>query len=350
MNNKKMITVTFSLLLCALTIVGSINFAIDPLFQYHKPWFGLEANINNARYQGAGIAKNFDFENVVLGNSMCANFEINDLNNLFDGQTVKITEKGSYVLDWTYSLEILKRRNIYPKNILLNLDPYFFDISSEETVHEVPLFLYDFNYFNDVEYLFNFTLTKNYTYKTIMNNIDNNIPDYNRMFVWGDENDSGQNIVIENYINKNEKERNQTEGFATYTQQNYELLNEYFKSMPETNFIFFCSPFSILYWRDKSEIDLLERYKCEYEKIFRLLSQHNNVTVYFWTDEEMLNIISNLDNYKDSTHYGFIISKELLKRIDNNIGILPANQSEWQPLLDEYFDYLENFDYDKLFE
>ena len=33
---------------------------------------------------------------------MSANFEICDLERLFGEKTIKITEKGSYVLDWTY--------------------------------------------------------------------------------------------------------------------------------------------------------------------------------------------------------------------------------------------------------
>ena len=37
MNSKKVITATFSLLLSALLIIGTINFLIDPLFQYHNP-------------------------------------------------------------------------------------------------------------------------------------------------------------------------------------------------------------------------------------------------------------------------------------------------------------------------
>ena len=78
--------------------------------------------------------------------------------------------------------------------------------------------------------------------------------------------------------------------------------------------------------------------------------RYDNVTVYFWADEDMLDIISNLDNYKDSTHYGMHINKEILRRIENNIGVMPKEKGKWQPLLDEFFDYLETFDYNTLFE
>ena len=66
MNSKKIIIATFSLLLSALLIMGTINVVIDPLFQYHKPWFGLEPVVTNERYQNAGIAKNFDFEKRIV--------------------------------------------------------------------------------------------------------------------------------------------------------------------------------------------------------------------------------------------------------------------------------------------
>ena len=78
--------------------------------------------------------------------------------------------------------------------------------------------------------------------------------------------------------------------------------------------------------------------------------QFDNVSVYFWTDEQMLRVVSDLDNYVDSFHYAQHINKEMLKRIGNNVGLLPKEEEKWKPLLDGYFDYLENFDYEKLFE
>lgn len=347
MNSKKIIIATFSLLLSALVIMGSINFAIDPLFQYHKPWFGLEPVVTNARYQNAGIAKNFDFKNVVIGNSMTENFVVSEVEEVLGGKTAKFTASGSYVFDWTYLLSILNSREVAPKKILINLDTCFFDASSTESKHEIPTFLYDNNLFNDVEYLFNFTLTRKYTYRTISANLNDTVPDYNTVFMWAQDYDIGKEVVLQGY---KKDETNSIEFNQFYTEGNLALLRKYIEEMPNTQFMFFCSPFSVLYWMDKKELNCLDKYKEEFEKTFEFMSQYDNVTVYFWTDEEMLNIISDLDNYKDSTHYGMHINKEMLKRIEQNVGELPKNKSEWQPLLDGYFDYLENFDYDKLFE
>ena len=153
MNSKKIIIATFSLLFSALLLMGSINFVIDPLFQYHMPWLNLEANIINERYQNAGIAKNFDFENVIIGNSMSENFLISEAECALEGKTVKLTAAGSHVLDWTYILDILKNRENRPEKILFNFDTGFFNSSDTKMKHDLPEYLYDNNLLNDVEYL-----------------------------------------------------------------------------------------------------------------------------------------------------------------------------------------------------
>lgn len=353
MNSKKIIIATFSLLLSALLMAGAINVCIDPLFQYHKPWFGLQANVIDERYQNAGIAKNFDFENVIIGNSMSENFIVSDIEDLFGGKAVKLTASGSYVLDWTYLLELLKERDSHPDNIIFNFDTSFFTSSSEATKHEMPLFLYDKNYLNDVEYLFNFTLMRKYSYKTLEANFDDTVSDYNTVFVWGNENDSSKEIALKNYYidkEEQEKEKETTQKDNTlYTEKNLALLKQYFESMPDTNFVFFHAPFSVLYWKDVKEDGNLSVYKREYAKVFELFSQFDNVTVYFWDDPEMLKIISDLNNYKDSTHYGYLISKELVRRMDNRVGVLSKEKACWSKSLDTYFGYLEDFDYNSIY-
>ena len=345
-----MIISTLSLLLCVLSLVGILNFCIDPLFQYHKPWFNMKPCITNERYQNAGVAKNLDFENVIIGNSMSENFVVSDIENLFGGTTVKLTASGSHNLDWTYILNILNKREVHPKNILINFDPGFFDASSEVMQFELPHYLYDYNYFNDFEYIYNFALLKEYTLNTVLSNITGDIPNYDTAFVWSKENDCGKAIVLETYVKDSEKKKNKEPVTEFFTDKNLSLIGDYINKMTDTQFVFFISPFSILYWKDKYDEGRLNDYKAQFEKSFSFFSQYDNITVYFWTDSEMLNIISDLDNYKDAQHYGFDINKEIIKRIDNNMGILPKDKKDWQPLLNEFFNYLESYNYDKIFE
>ena len=348
MNSKKTIIATFSLLLCALLVMGTINVVIDPLFQYHKPWFGLEPVVTNERYQNAGIAKNFNFENVILGNSMCENFLVSDVEEVFGGKTVKLTASGSRMLDWSYLLKILSERKNPPKKILVNLDFGFIDSSYKKTRHELPFFLYDDNPFNDVEYLFNFTLLRNYTYEAINANINDSVPDYNTVFGWFDETKNGKDKVIDSYF-RNTQNNPYRFSEEIYTDGNLRLLKKSVESMPDTQFVFFISPYSVLNWKDIVENGYWDEYKKEFEKIITFMLQYKNISVYAWADDEIFDIISDLDNYRDEMHYGAHINKEILIRIDRGIGLLPANKEKWQPVLDKYFDYFENFDYESIF-
>lgn len=347
MNSKKIVAATLSLLLSALLVMGAVNIAIDPLFQYHKPWFGLEPYIVTPNYQSSGIAKTFDFDNVALGNSLSENFVVSDLDAALGGETVKFTSSGTFVFDWTYLLDILADRDNQPKKILINMDPNFFVKESKRDSTPFQEFLCDSNYLNDVEYLFNFTLTKNYTFRSIEANINNSLPDYDRLFMWDGGDACGKEIALKNYYIDKEKGE---WGNCIYTDSNLELLKKYITEMENTEFIFFCSPFSVLFWYDIIERNLFSEYKEAYEKCFRFMSQFDNVSVYFWTDTEMQGIVSDLENYTDAYHYGAHINKEILERIKSNEGLLSKDEEIWQAELEKYFSFLESYDYSVIFE
>lgn len=66
-----------------------------------------------------------------------------------------------------------------------------------------------------------------------------------------------------------------------------------------------------------------------------------------WVDDAMLETMSNLDNYIDSIHYNEQVSSDILKRIKKNQGLI--SYSNYQEKVNDLFQYIENFDYEKLF-
>lgn len=152
MNSKRFIRFSLCLTLILLILVASMQIAIDPLFQYHKPWFGLKYVVADERYINAGVAKNGSFENAVIGNSMSENFMPSDVTATFEGESVSLVMHGSYALDWSYVLNILSNRKRKINNILINIDPYVFEASPTHFEHELPRYLYDDNIVNDVKY------------------------------------------------------------------------------------------------------------------------------------------------------------------------------------------------------
>ena len=182
-----------------LLITSLIQIIIDPLFQYHTPWFGMQPVIKNERYQNAGIAKNFEFDNAIIGNSLAQNFRASDISKAFGGKTVKLTAAGSHTLDWTYLLNILSKRKNAPNNIILNIDPYILTASYTSLKHPLPKYLYDTNYLNDINYLLNFEIFSDFTYISTVANIKNSVPEYDDFVLWNKDFEYGKDFVVKNY-------------------------------------------------------------------------------------------------------------------------------------------------------
>lgn len=346
MNAKRFARLSISLTLVLLILVAAVQIAIDPLFQYHQPWFGLKPVVTDERYQNAGVAKTFDYENVILGNSLSENFYVSDVEKVFGGKTVKLTAAGSHTSDWKYSLDILKNKS--PKNILFNLDPYIMNNDSNNLKHELPTYLYDYNYLNDVNYLFNFAIVNQYTYQTIKKNRSNKIPDYNKIFCWDETIKTGKEETLKHY-HRPEKgsEQINADELKQTALSNMDNLNKYYREMPDTQFVFFCSPFSILYWDKVNQNNGLDAWHETYLMVMGDLLKNKNVSVYFWNDQEILDTICNLDYYADEAHYNVNVCKMICNRISNNQGLM--NQSNYQDSVNKFFDYLKLYDYDAIF-
>lgn len=347
MTGKRFAKLSTALTLLLLMMVGALQVAIDPLFQYHQPWFGMEPVITDERYQNAGVAKTFDYDNVIIGNSLSENFIVSDVEKALGGKTVKLTASGSHTVDWRYSLDILKHKA--PNNILINLDPFVLNADPFELKHELPGYLYDNNYLNDVNYLFNFSILNKYSYQAIKKNRANKVPDYNKAFVWGDEKKTGKKEAIEHYRARTEEAKviNNYHGLKETARANMNNINEYYQEMPDTQFVFFCSPFSILSWYTAYQSNGLKAWRETYLTIIGDLVKNKNVSVYFWNDPETRDTICNLDYYTDEAHYNVDVCKMICDRISKKYGLL--NKDNYQETINSFFDFLDSYDYDAIF-
>lgn len=344
MKGKTYIVSTISIVLVMLIAVGTFTVVIDPLFQYHKPWFGMKPVIESQRYHNAGVAKTFNFDNAIIGNSLSENFVPNDADEVFGGSTVKLAAAGSLPLDWTYLLNFLHNRTEPVKNVIINIDPWVFSASTKEFHQELPVYLYDYNYFNDVNYFFNFSILKEYTIGTIKANKDHNIPDYKSDRGWDDGTVCGKDKVLAAYEVSNDHTTVwfDADSYIQNINKNIELLLPYIKQMSETNFVFFFSPVSMLYWKDQQK----EIQKAGFLYACQELLSYSNVKVFLWSDDEMLDIMSDLNNYRDAEHYGAHVSHMILERIGRDYGLLDDTNCEI--VVNNLFNYIDNFNYDTL--
>ena len=347
MNSRRFIVITLSVVLVFLIVFASINVVVDPLFQYHQPWFGLKPVVTYSRYQNPGIAKNFDYENAMIGNSLSENFRISVVNDALGGETAKLTMAGSHPVDWVHILNILKTRDPQPKHILFNLDPYIL-YASADADSSLPEYLYNSDWIDNVSYLLNMKAFFDFTFDTIFKNVADRVPDYDKIYLWEDDWEYGEKVVLNNYQRPDiDKKAVDVQPSIESAKNNVVLLSDYFVSMPDTEFIFFFAPFSMIYWDSVVRQNTLEAHKELYLSACKELLNYDNVSVFFWLDNEILEIMGDLNNYIDEAHYSPQVCETLAQRIKDNQGCVTIEN--YMEVIETFFDYIKSFDYEVYF-
>ena len=114
---------------------------------------------------------------------------------------------------------------------------------------------------------------------------------------------------------------------------------------PETEFVFYMVPFSILYWDNEIRNGTFDATMYSLEHAIERLLEYDNVRIYFYHDE--WDIATNLDNYKDFSHYGKWINSWITQALATDEGRL--TQENYHFVLDEMREYVYSYDYDEIF-
>ena len=98
------------ILLFLLFVVAGIVVVFDPFYQYHAPWFGLEAVLNDRDNQMPGTIRNFEYDSVLVGSSVSENFDSAFLDAAYDAKTLKIVRASGSMADLLYYVEEAHKR------------------------------------------------------------------------------------------------------------------------------------------------------------------------------------------------------------------------------------------------
>mgnify|MGYP000822574608 FL=1 len=134
--------------LCAAVVV-----TVDPFFHYRAPdpeaevWF-------EQRCQTAGLLRSQDYETVLMGTSLAANYRPLWFDAYFDTRTVKATFPNGGFHEFSQALDYACQTHDV-KRVIFGLDPNILVRSVEEAPDQLPAYLYDTNPWNDSPYLLN---------------------------------------------------------------------------------------------------------------------------------------------------------------------------------------------------
>lgn len=308
-----------------MCIIAAFVILIDPFFHYHKPWFGLKAVLTDKEYQCIGTLRTFDYDSLIVGSSVAENYYNGWFNEGFDCNAIKaIRSYGAtadlcYLLDAAYENHELKYVFYSMDTASLAADP-----TPTYALTGCPMYLYNKNIFDDVEYLFN----KGVLFEKIPYMAANTfIGDYdeNDSYNWAQWKEFNQDMALGLYIRTARiapmKEKNY---YQDMLDANIELVAAQIEAHPDTQYKIFFPAYSMLWWDNLYRSGDLEAYLYNMEQTMGALLQYENVEMFYFQDEE--EIITNLENYMDTLHFSPEINKYMANQIiEGNDPVTLAN-------------------------
>lgn len=334
-----LLVVVLLLALCA----GTVR-AVDPFFHYHDPdpegevWF-------DQRAQGAGLLRTQDYETVLMGSSLAANYRSFWFDVFYETSTVKVTFPNGGFDEFTQALEYAyTQRDV--KRVIFGLDPNLLARSPEEEPNQLPEYLYDENPLNDGKYLLNKDVLMRSGY-TIMKKAAGETQPLQDAFIWDGNVFFSKTLALAGYERPEAAETvASADAFLENGRKNLAKVTAWLEDHPETEFIFYFSPYSILFWDKMERQGETEAMLTLLEETTKTLLQYENAELQFFMADEK--IITNLDNYADHIHVAGKVTYRLAQAMPTGAYRMTAeNRME---MLDGLRELVVNYDYDQIWE
>ncbi len=324
-------------MLCAAAVA-----AVDPFFHYHAPdpegevWF-------DQRAQGAGLLRTQEYETVFMGSSLAANYRAFWFDVFYDTTTVKVTfPNGSFAefgqaLDYAYSCQDVRR-------VIFGLDPNLLARDPAEAPSQLPEYLYDHNPFNDIAYLLNKDALMRSAY-TVMKKDAGEVQNIQDAFVWDGNVFFSRELALGSY------ERPETvspmapaDALLENCRANLSVVQGWLEAHSDTEFIFYISPYSILFWDKMQRTGQTEAMLALLEETARTLLAYDNVQLQFFMND--YDTITDLDNYADHLHVAGRVTYAMAQSMPTGEHCL--HLESYREVLDDLRQFVVNYDYERI--
>lgn len=353
MKSSTWIKVVLILTVLGLGVCAAATAYIDPFLHYHGPLssFQYPLNENDERYLNYGIVKNFTYDALITGSSMCENFKTTEFDSLWGTNSVKAAFAGGSYKEIDELIRRALEVNPEIKYVIRSLDYSSLLNDKDEMmtfnfVH--PTYLYDDNLFNDVYYLLNKDVLFNKTYEVIRyTHVGGVTTTFDAYANWCWEEEYGDETVLEAYdwsvgvaseCAFTEEQRN------TVVASIHQNVIETAQNNPDVIFYVFFPPYSICYWdmmHINGQINMrIDAEKCAIEELL----QCPNIKLYsFCTNYEL---VCNLDNYMDQAHFGEWVNSRILNWMYADEYLLTTEN--YEEYINSIREFYNSYDYASL--
>ncbi|MBR6160230.1 MAG: hypothetical protein IKQ40_08000, partial [Lachnospiraceae bacterium] len=224
--------------------------------------------------------------------------------------TVKLSMQGAHFDDYSRLLNVVLSKP-ETKTVIISLDNYLILHNPEEFPTTIPDYLENDKINDDMYYLWNKSVSFVYIPEFIINNFTEGFS-ADSAYCWADMYKFDKYVARASYLPFRVMQQSDEEAFDTYYEYADEFLSgmtPYIEARPDVDFVFYAPPYSILYWDDCILRGRLTAEICALNEVYKKLLEYDNVRLFYFQDN--WDIITDLDNYKDYSHF----SKDISYRI-----------------------------------
>ncbi len=330
-----------------LSAVGAVNYYVDPFYYYRGVKEGEQVVSFGEMYQNFGMAENFEYDALITGTSMTESFTASQFSENFDCDAIKLPFAGGHTKDFTMLFEhAFSTHDI--AYVFYGLDTYTLLTETDTTRFEFDKYQTSDNPIYDVQYLLNWDILFNYSYQkyslTHSASYTFNVDD---MYKWGADSVYGKDIVLSGRtLEPFAEDYGVSEAVQALVVSNIASIEQYITDNPDTQFYIFFPPYSIVYWQEQMEEGGVSTQMYTLQTACETLLAHDNVRLYSFMMDYAL--ITNLDNYKDHTHYSEAINTWMCDAMLNDDYLI--TMANYEQILSDFEMFIRSYDYSILYE
>ena len=325
-----------------LVAFAALVIVVDPFVQYHKPLDRLQTVFSRGTqsYVNPGLAKNYSYNNVIIGSSVSENFYASDFDAAFGGTALKLPFAGGTTMTYRNMLDTVFAQGKVD-TVFYSLDFFALTMDATKPRYDMPMYLYDQNLFNDVAYVLNKDVL-GYIATVVQANCSGTTVSLNDSYNWEHEYEFSQARVLQQYARSKDiaEKKAATKAYYPAVEAGLENVLYHIKEHPETKFKIFYPPYSILWYDNYKRAGTLEATIAGMARSMDILLEYENVELYFFAGWE--DVITDLNNYRESMHFSEKINKRMvdaLAKQENRI-----TRENLQSTMEAFYAFVNTFD------
>lgn len=348
MSARKWSTLLVISIIITLGMFAGVMYYTDPLLQYGAECGPLTSYEYTEMYSNPGIAQHYEYDTVLVGTSMIENTDIDEFDKLMNCNAVRLPYSGGTTYNMRTILDVCFKSDNDIKDVYWELDEFQLLGSATEPRYPLPEYLYRDDTKEDASYLLNLDIFYHYVILNVFHTLQGQEQPAERRgeTLFGD---FSKESVLAGYVRKEQSHisSNATNIYKEKVDANLNTnIIPLIKENPDTTFTFYFVPFSILYWEAEYRGGTFDNVMDAVQYAMSELLEYQNVKIYFYHNEK--DIITNLDNYKDYSHYGKWVNSYMTKAMSN--GEKRVTKENYVQYVDDMRIFVKTYDFEALLQ